>query len=199
MKPILFIGDVHDKIERYKKLIDFYPDIPSIQVGDFGFEESHRWHMANVNPGQHKVLFGNHDYYPLLAAPHSLGDFGVTPDGIYFVRGAYSVDRAERYGGEGVDFFEEEQLSYERISEAVADFEKSHPEVVVTHECPETVRRIAFRIYNQSLTSNALEQMWRAHKPKLWIFGHHHRSLDKMFDGTRFICLAELEKRVIKL
>ena len=44
-----------------------------------------------------------------------------------------------------------------------------------------------------SRTRQALQAMWSAHSPELWIFGHWHKSFDHVLRGTRFICLAELE------
>jgi hypothetical protein len=36
-------------------------------------------------------------------------------------------------------------------------------------------------------------------EPSLWIFGHHHVRMDKMFGRTRFICLPELGLADVKL
>ena len=35
--------------------------------------------------------------------------------------------------------------------------------------------------------------MFEKHQPKLWFFGHHHKSWTMMIDGTQFRCLNELE------
>jgi hypothetical protein len=37
--------------------------------------------------------------------------------------------------------------------------------------------------------------MWETHQPELWIFGHRHVPFDQVANGTRFVCLAELEAR----
>ena len=50
-----------------------------------------------------------------------------------------------------------------------------------------------------SRTRQAFDAMMSIHRPKLWIFGHWHRSRNEMIDGTRFICLAELEHKDIDL
>jgi hypothetical protein len=55
-----------------------------------------------------------------------------------------------------------------------------------------------------SRTCRALQEMWSAHAPELWIFGHYHISFDHLLHrnretGCRFIGLAELEYRDIDL
>jgi hypothetical protein len=35
--------------------------------------------------------------------------------------------------------------------------------------------------------------MFVVHKPEYWIFGHHHKKVEKEIDGTIFIGLDELK------
>jgi hypothetical protein len=51
----------------------------------------------------------------------------------------------------------------------------------------------------QSQTRQAFQSMFKLRQPGLWIFGHWHASFDRVLDGTRFICLAELEYRDIEI
>ena len=67
---------------------------------------------------------------------------------------------------------------------------------MVTHDCPDVVSDVLFlqqRFKEKSRTGQALSAMFNAWQPKLWIHGHWHISSDTVINGTRFICLAELE------
>ena len=77
-------------------------------------------------------------------------------------------------------------------------YEEKKPVVMVTHDCPLRVAPFikGSNHYNDSsITQQALQAMWELHQPKLHIFGHHHVSFDMVMNGTRFVCLAELELR----
>ena len=182
------IGDVHGKINTYWKLIQNQNS--SIQLGDFGFKKQHDWHLENIDSNKHKVLFGNHDYYPYLQKQHSLGDFNYS-DGIFCVRGAYSIDKHHRV--EGRDWFVNEELSYMEFQTIIDEYEKVKPDVVISHDCPISIYVGVLGIHDsKSITPKALDMMFETHKPKMWIFGHHHRDLKVNIKGTDFICLDEL-------
>jgi hypothetical protein len=81
---------------------------------------------------------------------------------------------------------------------------------MVTHECPEEIAKVLFSTIPvlgnptnggkldhcwSSRTRQAFQSMWSAHSPDIWIFGHWHLSFDQIANGTRFICLSELEYR----
>ena len=51
------------------------------------------------------------------------------------------------------------------------------------------------KINDPSRTRQAFQAMFEAHQPDLWVFGHWHHSFDGVLDGTRFVCLNELEAR----
>lgn len=188
-EPLLIIGDVHGKINEYWKILNKWKQ-NTIQVGDFGFSKEHIWHLKNIDPQKNKINFGNHDDYYFLDRPHSLNDFSFK-DGIMTVRGAYSVDKAERT--EGIDWWANEELTYQQMGYAVNQYAEFEPKIMITHDCPHSVREALFHIQDKSLTTNGLEAMFQLHQPDLWIFGHHHKSVNELINGTRFICLAELE------
>jgi hypothetical protein len=127
------------------------------------------------------------------------------------VGGAISVDRALRT--EGRDWWPDEELSAVDFQELIAAYVARKPRVMVTHDCPAEVASILLsraplpgprRQDMPSRTRYALQDMWSAHAPKLWLFAHYHVSFDHVLGGgretgTRFICLAELEYRDIDL
>jgi len=202
-----FIGDVHGKFNRYKKLVKEVP--VSIQVGDMGvgfrydggvFEGEfydNPPHYAMVQ-GNHRFIRGNHDN-PGVCRNHSqwIPDGTVEGD-MMFIGGAVSIDRALRR--EGYSWWADEELSIEELNVLVDKYIEVRPRIMVTHECPEQVAGL-LSVHNHqkmypewsSRTRQALQAMWSAHSPELWIFGHWHNHFDQVLNGTRFICLAELE------
>jgi len=190
----LLVGDTHGKLSLYNELVTT-KNIPDVVVlGDLGFKKEHDW-LRTYYP-KHKVLFGNHDYYPYKKEDHSLGDFGMFRNA-FFVRGANSIDKHLRILGE--DWFGDEELSYIEMQAAIDLYEELRPSIVLSHDCPASVQRKFFGINNTSRTAQGLEIMFRIHRPKTWIFGHHHRPTRKQVKGTKFICLGELESLEINL
>ncbi len=190
---IRFIGDVHGKVDTYSALIS-QDSLYSIQVGDFGFKLSHDWHRANIDGDWHKINFGNHDYLPYINKRYSLGDFSLWK-GVFSIRGAKSIDRYRRK--ENYDWFSNEELDYATGLSCFDVYAKCRPSVVVSHDCPAYVRAYLFNVFDKSPTSNLLEACWQQHKPDTWVFGHWHKSIDVNIKGTRFICLAECEEKVL--
>ena len=108
-----------------------------------------------------------------------------------------SLDRTFRT--EGMDWWHDEELSAEELERQVTRYADIKPEVVCTHECPESVAsevmsayRIG-RIDDGSRTRKALERMLQIHHPRLWVFGHWHTPMSFTRQQTTFRCLGELE------
>lgn len=189
------IGDVHTKIARYAEIISTCTD--SIQVGDFGFKEEWDWLEENVSLN-HKINMGNHDYIPYLQKPHSLSNWSFER-GIFTIRGAHSVDAYKR--NEGLDWFSNEELNYVETNEVFDNWERIKPNIVVSHDCPKSVAEALFGMPTtginkqafKSTTRELLQGLLEIHQPSIWLFGHHHKSNDETINGTRFVCLAELE------
>lgn len=193
---MLLIGDVHGKINKYWSILQKYKDQRSVQVGDFGFQKQHDWHIEHIDSSQHKIVFGNHDYYPYVYMNHSYGDFHSEEiDGLkyFFVRGAKSIDAQMRT--EGLDWFREEELRYGIWRELLDAYAEVQPDVVVSHDCPNTVKNSLFKYgYDTySLTNHLLQECFEIYQPLQWFFGHHHKSKNELINGTSFHCLAELE------
>ena len=196
---ITFIGDVHGKFDEYKKIVD--QSEYSIQVGDFGFSKAWRsLAESSIDPKRHVVLGGNHDDYDYIidkTPPHYLGSYGtITLNNIdiSYIRGASSIDRDQRTIG--VDWWEQEQIPYDGMGDVIkwwVNLEKK-PEVVVTHDCPRRVKEIMIpHSIKSSRTNHLLEILLDHHSPKLWIFGHYHKTCMFEYAKTKFICLDELD------
>ncbi len=205
----VFIGDVHGKYTQYKRILDHCEK--SIQVGDMGvgfFNYRTGGPVANpphsvMKEGGHRFIRGNHDN-PTVCRQHSqcIPD-GTVEGGTMYIGGAVSIDKPFRV--EGFSWWKDEELSQEELGALIEKYMDVKPEIMVTHDCPEEVANamcvhVGFqKIEIPSRTRIALQQMWNAHSPKLWVYGHWHFSFDHMLRGTRFVCLAELEAKEINL
>lgn len=189
-----FIGDIHGKLPQYLRLLDGCTE--SVQVGDFGYgfglqgqAEFIAQHMPQK--GKHYFIRGNHDNPAECAkSKHWIPD-GTYENGIMFVGGADSIDK--EYRTEGVSWWRDEELSYSELGAMIDIYIANKPRIMVTHDAPESAVARFFNCYDGNRTRQAFDAMFSIHNPEIWIFGHWHRHVDQVIDGTRFICLAELE------
>ncbi len=195
---MLFIGDVHGKFIEYARIVGNTTE-PTLQVGDMGVfrEDLMPFNLKN------RFIRGNHDNPERCKRSlNYLGDWGQHRNGIFYVSGAWSIDQSSRMTG--FDWWPDEELSYSELSITLSEFTKRKPKIVVSHDCPEEFRDdIVHGKYNRpgygpapkipTKTSRALQAMWESHRPLLWIFGHHHKSIKETYKGCEFICLNELE------
>jgi predicted phosphodiesterase len=209
MTKLLLIGDVHGYWERYAKILEVHNPDRSVQIGDFGIGfrgedpenlEQVRYAMDNFGAGDNKYIRGNHDNpQSCREDPRWIADATFEEDtGIFYLGGAWSIDHAWRT--EGASWWADEELSMDELYAAIDVYEAARPRVVITHECPEDIVGLMFNWYRReypSRTRNALASMLYIHKPELWVFGHWHTSMDRVIDGTRFVCLNELETMTI--
>lgn len=209
------ISDVHGKYDRYLKLANESPSGYSLQVGDMGFDYLP---LNKLDPSKHQFFGGNHDNYDVLlaspylcsAVPHNIGDYGVyVINGIqfFFVRGALSIDKVARRNyefktGQRV-WWQQEELSYKVLADAIKLYTVQRPQLVITHTCPRQIANIignpdVLRNFGHDpdtfteITGEALQAMFDIHKPKRWIFGHFHKKWSDTIDGCEFTCLPEL-------
>jgi len=212
------IGDVHGQVDRNnlftrdgQPYLEIIGDAPySVQVGDMGDEETYDQLISSVHASRHRFFPGNHDHYDRLP-PHSLGDFGsVCLGGVefFFVRGAGSIDRETLVGlghEEGKQlWFEEEELTDEQMCAAEQEYLRARPRIVLSHDAPTSVARLAWRearrlsppnsraVLCSSRTSAFLARLLEQHQPRLWLFGHHHHDWRHREGETRFVCVGEL-------
>lgn len=203
---IKIIGDVHGKTGDYKRLVrSMPPDQRSIQIGDMGVGfQGVRIHEMSMN---HRWFRGNHDA-PAKCRAHKnyLGDWGYLPeDKLFWIAGAFSIDRAWRV--EGISWWPDEELSVEELGRVYDYYVETKPKYVISHEAPS---KAAARMLMDltiggdpgyfsakldcchSRTAQAMQAMLDVHQPDEWVFGHYHVS--KTFDaqGTKFTCVPEL-------
>jgi len=197
---MFFIGDIHGKWRSYFKLIKKLPK--SIQVGDCGFGFSNRKSPRAPWAMNHRFIRGNHDDpKEANAHPNCLGDYGVTKDGIFFVAGGYSIDvdwrKANQHLYPTPIWWKDEEIAESEFEKILKLYEINRPRIVVSHDCPSEVRDILpavkGKLYRNRTSDGLLSAMFKAYQPKFWIFGHYHEAFDSIINGTRFVCLAELE------
>lgn len=212
MTHFRIISDIHGKEFIYRRLVrgdknlNIPPSTYTLQLGDLGFNYQEIY--DGIDKEKHKFFGGNHDNYDIInKSPHCLGDFGIhtVPEfgDIFFVRGAWSIDL--KYRKEGISWWKDEELNYQKCEEAIQLYEKLKPEFVVTHEAPWRVLPFLnlnpqFAIdcgwdssYIKTRTNMMFERMLEIHLPRWWIFGHYHQNFVEEIDGTIFICIQHEE------
>lgn len=196
------ISDIHGNIISYRKAVRNCKQ--SIQLGDLNFTYNF---LHDIDYTNHRFIGGNHDNYDIIRlSNHYLGDYGYVTDmeiPFFFVRGAWSIDRAwriqhEQRVGERI-WWDQEELGSRELNYAIKLYEEIKPDLVLTHTSPqsiidevgdlETLKSFGFERSPYSITSLALDSMLDIYQPKLWIFGHFHKFKDFTVDKTRFICL----------
>ena len=206
---ITIIGDVHGKFQDYYEIASKHEH--TVQLGDFGFASTwNKLEYSDLSSSNHKVLGGNHeDYDYCIHSNHYLGDFGPrTLNGLnYFVvRGGLSIDRVyrvgEELGGSPKTWWSQEELNFIDMLNTMSSYEQAKPEIVISHAGPAfLVDRLTkgdltkwkFHKEFRENTSLLLNRLLAIHHPKVWVFGHYHMNFDEVIDGTRFVCLGELQ------
>lgn len=195
---MLLIGDCHGLIGQYRNIVEHLEGegIHSILLGELGFKKEHDWFLNSSLSKHNKILFGNHDYFPYLNNPYSLGRFSEIPRyKMFAIAGGYSIDKQWRL--EGRDWFREEEMTCTEEEACFKAYSRCKPEIVISHDGPNTIINemfnYSYRFPNGERTNKFLDYLLQTHRPKLWVFAHHHKSKDKTLENTRFICLNELQ------
>ena len=201
------IGDVHGEFDKYELIAK--KSEYSLQIGDFGFASTwNRLGYSGLNPENHKVLSGNHDCYDSVPhSPHHLGDFGEATIGgvaFFFIRGGLSLDRVRRE----VDrmnlgtrsWWSQEELNFTEMLSCMRAYKKAKPSIVISHvPCAEFTKHICpnddilvkygFHRGFKEATQLLGDELFKIHKPKLWISGHMHRNKISNIGKTKFVSI----------
>lgn len=207
---MLIVGDVHGKIDQFWSIcLDYWNKNPQgkvIQLGDVGFHKSYEkliklFRSTYAHKGLLTIVPGNHDDYARCIESRGSSRWKYTggikihnttsQDDMFFQRGANSIDKHLRT--EGIDWFSNEEMSYTQLGKAVDLYIESKPRIMFSHTCPSSVKKHLFGYNESSRTEQALQVMWELHQPEYWFFGHFHVHRNEVINGTRFICLAELQ------
>lgn len=201
------IGDIHGELYSYQTYALHDAPERSIQIGDFGIgfagdywhENVSEWQRAN--PG-HRFIRGNHDNPSLCKQMPGYIPDGTVEGDVMYVGGAWSIDW--QYRTEGVSWWQDEQLSVAEFEQLIDQYADVRPRVVITHDGPDQITDAMFIKAGLAIggsharkistrTGLALQAMLDIHKPDFWFFGHWHHTTQLVSDGTRFVCLGELD------
>ena len=209
---LTIIGDTHGKYESYYKIASKCE--ATLQIGDFGLSSAwNKLTYSGLDPNNHKVLTGNHDNHDMAPkVPHYLGDYGVATIGgvtLFFIRGGLSIDRLyrqlEHLNGGPKTYWTQEELSFSQMTSCIDLYQEVRPDIVVSHVPPscfiseltksdKMLTDFGFHKGFRENTSLFCNELLMYHVPKLWIFGHFHKSLiSYTVEGMKAVSLAELE------
>lgn len=190
---LFLCGDCHGHYNRMIKIGRKHR--PLIFLGDIGFKYGF---LKQYDSSETYLLGGNHDNYDeIIHLPQFLGHSGrkeIAGIDFFFVRGAYSTDKEFRVNR--ITWWQEEELNYTQCSDCIIQYYLEKPDIVLAHDFPSDIIPILFNPnprFPPSNTQKLLQNLMEIHQPKLYIGGHWHTSRDQMINGTRFICLNELE------
>ena len=195
---IKLIGDVHgnyNELIRLQKGADY-----SITLGDIGFNYgklTELYEQGNVDPTRHFMFPGNHDNYPLLKVappPYFLkerfGAFTIAEKRFFYVSGGWSIDWKRRTPG--LDWFPEEELTDAERVDMIALAKDVNPHYILSHEGPfEAVPYVTnpsfahafgYESNVKTRTNQALSQLLKVTKAKVWAFSHYH-----LYEGKQFM------------
>lgn len=204
---LVLLGDVHGNYcyveTQYNKIThDFKKGDLIVQLGDFGFEQD--WYKAESYLSEYlRILPGNHDDYNYLKNNQpkvNLGNFGFfkfNNKKIFYVRGAYSIDKLYRLEYEkqnGIKiWWPNEELSIEEADQAFELYKECKPDIVLSHTAPYQIKsKILVNLgFNptQCFTSSLLSKLFSYHQPKFWYFGHFHSKEKIVYENCTFVCL----------
>jgi hypothetical protein len=202
---MFFIGDVHGKYKRYKRVIRGRRD--TVQLGDMGvgfwrlrMDErvpDHNPPHSKMVEGNHRFIRGNHDNPSVCKRQSQWIPDGTVEGDVMFVGGAVSVDR--KWRTEGLDWWPDEELSIAELDRLIGIYADAKPRIVVTHDCPQFLENTMAEASGRdksiapSRTRQAFSVMFDHHRPQHWVFGHWHHTFQTTWYECTFTCLDELE------
>lgn len=181
---MIVLSDVHCDWDRVVRVCNLYPNDIVLQLGDLGIGFLRTEFVLNNTPKNFRFFVGNHDNRTLAnTMPACLGDFGEF-ENIFFVSGAYSIDRLQRL--EGKDWWPDEELSHGQATACLDAWLVSDKDIIVSHDTTQSFVERFMLIYDRSITRSLLQSMIEVRKPKMVIFGHHHRRYEIDCDGIQY-------------
>lgn len=191
-KRHVFIGGNHDNYTMtFLEKEECYPELlKGIKYTEY--HPTYMLHKFQETDGRH-LKEGIYWYNKL--PENCLNNFGThrfneKHKPIFYMRGARSPDgdNKKRFMSEG-HWFPREQISLYEATKALKIYQLVRPDIIVTHDAPMCVGKQIIPNKDRTFTNIILQNMFNYHKPKLWVFGHYHKSWEKNISGTDFVCL----------
>lgn len=208
---IYVTGDTHRKIDNRfseKPLTKLTEKDYLIILGDFGGvwydDESDNLFLSYFEKQKYTTLFidGNHENHKKLndfpvevwnnGKIHRIKSnifhlmrgqiFNIDGYKIFTFGGAYSIDKHMRT--EFIDWWKEEEGSYEEMNEAFDNLEKENNQVdfILTHAGPASKLKNFFNYFGMNFTSSSTEKFLDEINNKVnykhWFCGHHHENVN---------------------
>jgi predicted phosphodiesterase len=193
---LIVLGDVHGNILRCQDVALRNPNTYVLQLGDLGVGFVPREVIEKL-PTNFLFFPGNHDNRKIsVTLPSCLGHFGecfiTYHDGkatanAFYVSGADSKDKDMRI--EGINWWPDEELTYEQGQECIDKWKSSDAQVIISHDLPQRIAEKFYLIYDKSRTRQILDSMITVRKPKLVVYGHHHKPVRVTHEGVDYIGL----------
>lgn len=172
-----------------------------------GNHEDHRWLHRALASGETEAW--RSDLRLFYQARPSVARIGGSTVG--FIGGALHVDRPQRHNrAQGLPNY----ILRRQADEASLLFDEARPDLIVSHSCPSSIGigltgpdALQGGVIDHIVSAGfdpgprddcgeaELSRIWRAlrHRPKAWVFGHHHQQHAVCIGQTRFVCVGDLE------
>lgn len=198
MKRVVY-GDIHGQFGLVRLMKNRHRDADEIIIcGDVGIgfskkrEEEFLAYLKQENHPRLRFIRGNHDNLEEMKA--TFGEYliedGTVEDGVLYVGGAWSIDKAMRTIG--YDWWEDEELSPKQWEQIFQNLDPESIHTVVSHDGPPEVTKFLVNRLFPTVTGYHLSLL-REKLPNLrrWIFGHYHVPFNRVIDGVHYVCLPD--------
>lgn len=231
-----FVGDPHSHFTSLKYLCSTKPDRKYVLLGDVcivGDSPKYQFFKSEVL-GRYDVTFirGNHDNPEMCKSYAEFiddGTFQTLDSGtkICYIGGASSIDRVYGERKQGLDWWQDEQLTFDELRLIKDKIGIEKPDVIVSHTFPAKVCEQLFGVgtYRMPWMSDALlgnddplnpsgmgceyhivprtetvfQEIFEVHQPDLWVGGHWHVNRSEKIGKTLFRCIDIMNFMEIEL
>lgn len=181
------------------------PYVVPVHVID-GNHEDHAWLQRALVSGVDREWRTRGLFYQPRPSVARLGSSTVG-----FIGGALHVDRPQRHNiSAGLPNY----ILRRQAEQAGALFNETRPDLIVSHSCPSRIGiglsgpdDMLWGVLDHIVAAGfdpgpvedcgeaELSRVWDAlqYRPKAWVFGHHHRPHAVTVDGTRFVCVGDVD------
>ncbi len=198
MTAIGALGDIHGDFASVRRIMRQHPDIPAwLCVGDVADADGHYeafdaplfWIKGN-NENFDRIAAGdlpvNLHYLP-NGTVHEIAGLRVAALGGTFAPTMYDVPAAElphpKKGTAKATELADRRRHFVR-EEVDACKRMKAVDVLLTHEAPRP-----FRVKGNDAGKTPINEILAAMKPRLHLFGHHHRFVEAEVQGVKSVCL----------